>query len=118
MRRRRYSLILIAAARPLLLRIGGDADSIGYAMTYTWIAVILGGIPTILSSTLAHLIRATGRPKISSCGITMGAVLNMILDPLFMFVWLPRGHEVAGAAIATALSLSLFLYKKLFSQTM
>lgn len=34
----------------------------------------------------------------------MGAVLNMILDPLFMFVWLPRGHEVAGAAIATALS--------------
>lgn len=99
-----YSLILIAAARPLLLRIGGDADSIGYAMTYTWITVILGGIPTILSSTLAHLIRATGRPKISSCGITMGAVLNMILDPLFMFVWLPRGHEVAGAAIATALS--------------
>ena len=98
------SLILIAAARPLLLRIGGDADSIGYAMTYTWITVILGGIPTILSSTLAHLIRATGRPKISSCGITMGAVLNMILDPLFMFVWLPRGHEVAGAAIATALS--------------
>ena len=99
-----YSLILIAAARPLLLRIGGDADSIGYAMTYTWITVILGGIPTILSSTLAHLIRTTGRPKISSCGITMGAVLNMILDPLFMFVWLPRGHEVAGAAIATALS--------------
>lgn len=112
-----YSLILIAAARPLLLRIGGDADSIGYAMTYTWITVILGGIPTILSSTLAHLIRATGRPKISSCGITMGAVLNMILDPLFMFVWLPRGHEVAGAAIATALSLSLILYKKRFSQT-
>ena len=81
------------------------------------ITVILGGIPTILSSTLAHLIRATGRSKISSCGITMGAVLNMILDSLFMFVWLPRGHEVAGAAIATALSLSLILYKKRFSQT-
>lgn len=99
-----YSLILAFAARPLLMRIGGDADSIGYAMTYTWITVILGGVPTILSSALAHLVRATGRSRIASCGITLGAVLNMVLDPLFMFVWLPRGHEVAGAAIATALS--------------
>lgn len=99
-----YSLILVAAARPLLMRIGGDADSIGYAMTYTWITVIIGGVPTILSSTLAHLIRATGRSKLSSYGITLGAVLNMVLDPLFMFVLLPRGCEVTGAAIATALS--------------
>lgn len=66
--------------------------------------MILGGVPTILSSALAHLIRATGRSKISSFGITLGAVLNMVLDPLFMFIWLPQGHEVAGAAIATALS--------------
>lgn len=109
-----YSLILIFTARPLLMRIGGDANSIDYAMTYTWITIILGGIPTILSSALAHLIRATGQSRISSYGITFGAVLNMVLDPLFMFVLLPKGNEVMGAAIATALSnivsVSYFLF--------
>ena len=34
----------------------------------------------------------------------LGCVLNIILDPLFMFVLLPPGNEVAGAAMATALS--------------
>lgn len=99
-----YSLILLLTARPLLWLIGGDAGSIDYAVSYTMITIVLGAIPTILSSTMAHLIRATGNSKIASYGITLGAVLNMFLDPLFMFVILPKGNEVAGAAIATALS--------------
>ena len=99
-----YSLILIFTARPLLMRIGGDASSIDYALNYTWITIIIGGIPTLLSSTLAHLIRSIGQSKISSYGITVGAVLNMVLDPLFMFVLLPKGNEVLGAGIATVLS--------------
>lgn len=99
-----YSLILIVVAHPLLMQIGGDFNSIGYALDYTWITIIIGGIPTILSSTLAHMIRATGQSKISSYGITLGAILNMVLDPLFMFILLPKGNEVVGAAIATTLS--------------
>ena len=99
-----YSLLLIPFSRPLLLRIGGDAGSIDYAVIYTWITIIIGGIPTILASTLAHVIRSTGQSRISSIGITFGAVLNMVLDPLFMFVLLPRGNEVMGAALATTIS--------------
>ncbi len=99
-----YSLILFMTARPLLLMIGGDAASIDYAVSYATITTILAGVPTIFSSAMAHLVRATGNSKISSYGITLGAVLNLLLDPLFMFVLLPKGHEVTGAAIATALS--------------
>ena len=87
-----------------LLCIGGDAENIGFAVYYTMITMVIGGIPTVLSAVFAHLIRCTGQAKIASIGITVGAVLNLVLDPLFMFVLLPDGYEVIGAAIATAIS--------------
>lgn len=99
-----YSLILGLIARPFLMAIGGDADSIGFAMWYAMITMVIGGIPTVMSAVFAHLIRSTGQAKTASFGITLGAILNMVLDPLFMFVLLPSGNEVVGAAIATALS--------------
>lgn len=99
-----YAGILLLFTRPFLLAIGGDAESIGYAVWYTRITMVIGGIPTILSAVFAHLIRSTGQSKTASFGITLGAVCNMVLDPLFMFVLLPEGNEVLGAAIATAIS--------------
>lgn len=99
-----YSLVLCIIARPFLMAIGGDEDSIDFAVWYTIITMVIGGIPTVMSAVFAHLIRSTGQAKAASFGITLGAVLNMALDPLFMFVLLPAGNEVVGAAIATALS--------------
>ncbi len=99
-----YCLLLGLIARPFLLVIGGDSDSIDLAVKYTMITIVIGGIPTILSAVFAHLIRSTGQSRVASYGITLGAILNMVLDPLFMFVLLPSGQEVVGAAIATALS--------------
>ncbi|MEE1014485.1 MAG: MATE family efflux transporter [Lachnospiraceae bacterium] len=99
-----YAALLLIFARPFLLCIGGDASSIDYAVWYTIITMVIGGIPTILSAVFPHLIRSTGESKTASFGITIGAVLNMVLDPLFMFVILPKGNEVIGAAIATAIS--------------
>lgn len=99
-----YSLLLLIFAKPFLLCIGGDAESIDYAVRYTIVTMVIGGVPTILSAVFAHLIRSIGQPKVSSFGITLGAILNMVLDPLFMFVILPKGNEVLGAAIATAIS--------------
>lgn len=99
-----YSLLLGIAARPFLMLIGGDADNIDFAVRYAVITMVIGGLPTVLSAVFAHLIRSTGRSKVASFGITLGAVLNMVLDPLFMFVLLPKGNEVVGAAVATALS--------------
>lgn len=99
-----YSLLLALFAKPFLLCIGGDGNSIGYAVWYTYVTMVIGGIPTILSAVFAHLIRSTGQAKTASFGIALGAVLNMVLDPLLMFVLLPKGNEVLGAAIATAIS--------------
>ena len=99
-----YALLLLAVGRPLLLRIGADQNSIGFAWTYTLVTVILGGLPTVLAATLSNLIRATGESKKAAVGMTLGAALNIGLDPLFMFVLLQRGNEVLGAAIATALA--------------
>ena len=65
---------------------------------------VAGSLPSILSMTLAHLLRNTGFSTQASAGLSMGGILNVLLDPLFMFVLLPRGQEVTGAALATALS--------------
>lgn len=99
-----YSVILGIIARPFLMIIGGDTKSIDFAVNYTFITMIIGGLPTVMSAVFAHLIRSTGKSGVAGFGITLGAILNMILDPLFMFVILPDGNEVVGAAIATALS--------------
>ena len=99
-----YAVIMCIFARPLLLLIGGDTDTIDYAVTYVFWTIVVGGIPTIVGPACGHLIRALGRPKTASFGMIMGCILNIVLDPIFMFVLLPPGYEVAGAAIATALS--------------
>lgn len=99
-----YALILLLVSRPLLMMIGGDAGSIDYAVVYTLITVIIGGIPTILSTTIGSLIRANGDSQAAGFGMSLGAFLNIALDPLFMFVLLPKGNEVIGAAVATALA--------------
>ncbi len=69
----------------------------------TW-TVVLGGVATSLNALLGHLVRSEGRSMQAGFGIALGGVLNIALDPLFMFVILPRGNEVLGAAIATSLS--------------
>lgn len=114
-----YAVLLLLFGRGLLLRIGADAGSIGYAWTYTLVTVILGGLPTVLAATLSNLIRATGESRRAALGMTLGAVLNIALDPLFMFVILPRGSEVLGAAIATTLAnvVSLGYFALYFSRS-
>ena len=54
-----------------------------------------------MSTTFAHLIRAEGFSKQASFGMTMGAVLNIVLDPIFISV---IDMKIEGAALATMLS--------------
>ena len=84
----------------------GGSDPVVHrnAAAYLTVAVILGGTATSMSTLMSHLIRATGFSFEASLGIVIGGVLNIGLDPLFMFVILPKGQEALGAAIATALS--------------
>jgi Na+-driven multidrug efflux pump len=53
---------------------------------------------------MSHLLRSEGYATHASAGLAAGGILNIILDPIFMFVILEPGREVAGAAMATLLS--------------
>ena len=99
-----YSILVGLFLNPVLRLLGASDATIGFARQYALIVIVLGSLPSILSLTLAHLLRNAGHSVKASMGLSMGGVLNMVLDPLFMFVILPRGQEVAGAAIATTLS--------------
>lgn len=97
-----YSMLIYFIREPLLLNVlGADETTLEYCYNYMLWVVVIGGLPTILSATLAHLIRATGKATHSSIGITIGAIINIILDPIFIFVF---NLEIAGAAIATCIS--------------
>lgn len=86
---------------PLL---GAGENTYHYAQQYATCVIVIGGIPTVLSNVLANLIRSIGRSREASAGIILGGLLNIALDPLFMFVLLPQGQEVLGAGLATCLS--------------
>ena len=99
-----YSLGCFVFMEPLLYLLGATDNTLEYAASYTLWVVVVGGIPSTLGMTLAHLLRSEGYSKQAGFGLGMGGVLNILLDPLFMFVLLPAGSEVTGAAIATMLS--------------
>lgn len=84
--------------------LGASDATFGYAAEYTLWVVIVGGIPATGAMCLSHLLRSEGYASKASFGLGLGGVLNIILDPIFMFVLLPEGQEVRGAAIATMLS--------------
>ena len=86
---------------PVFLKIFGCTDNLrDYAMTYGRIIAI--GFPfSMIGTTLNSIIRADGSPKYAMTSMLAGAILNTILDPIFIFVF----HKgVAGAAIATVIS--------------
>ena len=102
-----YSIVIWIFLDPILYALGASSLTIDYARQYAMIVVVAGTLPSILSTTIAHLLRNVGYSKQASIGLSGGGILNIILDPLFMFVILPEGQEVFGAAIATLISNSL-----------
>ncbi len=109
-----YSLACLLFTEPILRMVGASDNTLPFAEDYILWVVIVGGIPATLSMALSHLLRSEGFAKYASFGLGMGGVLNIILDPVFMFVLLPKGEEVAGAAMATALSNFISLVYFLF----
>lgn len=85
--------------RPLMLAFGATADSLDYALAYTGITSF--GFPFLILTTAgSNLIRADGSPRFSMLCTLSGAVINTILDPVFIFRF---GMGMAGAALATVL---------------
>lgn len=99
-----FSLLALWLMEPLLSFLGANGDTHDYARDYALCVVVLGGLPTIMSNVLSGLVRSIGESRKAGLGVTLGGVINMALDPLFMFVLLPKGQEILGAGIATFLS--------------
>jgi putative MATE family efflux protein len=90
----------IAFLDPLMRLMGASDVVLPYARDYVSI-ILYGTVFQSMSFGLNHMIRAQGNPKIAMATMLIGAVTNIILDPIFIFI-LEWG--VAGAAFATVLS--------------
>ncbi len=105
-----FALLLISAViltfvslifrRPILFAFGASEASYAYADDYLKI-YLLGTIFSVLSTGLNGYINAQGFPRIGMITTIAGAVVNIILDPIFIF---GLGMGVSGAALATVLS--------------
>ncbi|MBO0576250.1 MATE family efflux transporter [Clostridium botulinum] len=85
---------------PILKLLGATESILPYAITYTRIYVI-SSIFNVFNVTMNNIVTSEGAAKTTMCALLTGAILNIILDPIFIYV-LDLG--VAGAAIATAIS--------------
>ncbi|MBR6103252.1 MAG: MATE family efflux transporter [Ruminococcus sp.] len=99
-----FSLLTLVLSEPLLTLLGATDNTMGYAKEYLLTTSVCGGIPTVLSMCMPQLLRNSGYAKSAGFGVMLGSLINIALDPLFMFVLLPSGKEVLGAGIATAIS--------------
>lgn len=108
-----YSFAVFVWREPVLAALGADERSLPYASNYLFWTVTVGGLPTIMNMVLAHLIRAEGQSRRASFGMSLGGVLNVILDPIFIYDW-GLGLAMEGAAIATALSNAAAMFYLLY----
>ena len=90
-------------ARPLLILFGASSEALTYALPYLMFYLI-GTLPSMLSVGMNPFINAQGYSVIGMISVAIGAVANLLLDPLFIFV---LGFGIRGAAIATVISQAL-----------
>ena len=86
----------------MLLFFRASESNIGFARDYLSV-ILIGLVPLTLSMILNNFARAEGRANLAMFGFIMGAGLNIILDPIFIYDW-GLGLGVKGAAIATVIS--------------
>lgn len=85
---------------PILKGIGAINSVMPYATAYTRIYIIFS-IFNVFNVTMNNIVSSEGSAKTAMCALMTGAILNVLLDPLFIYV---LDFGVAGAAIATAIS--------------
>ena len=94
------TVVFLAFAEPLLLLFGASGDTIGYALDYMRIYVA-GTVFVQLALGLNAFITAQGFATTSMLTVLIGAICNIVLDPIFIFGF---GMGVRGAALATVIS--------------
>lgn len=94
------AIISLAFLKPILTLMGGTSDVMPYAVSYgRWL--VIGASLTVINMILNNIIRAEGNAKYSMIGVMLAAILNIALDPIFIFTF---NMGIAGASFATFLS--------------
>nr|WP_284703597.1 MATE family efflux transporter [Clostridium swellfunianum] len=94
------TIVGLLSVDKLLLIFGASENTFGYAKDYI-VIILIGTIFNVTAFSMNHAIRASGNPKRAASTMLIGAVLNTILDPIFIFTF---NMGVKGAALATIIS--------------
>lgn len=111
-----FTILTLVFLEPMLRMLGATENVMPYAIEYAKPIAIGASLP-IMMPTLANIIRSEGNTKLSATAVALGAIINIVLDPILMFN-LDMG--VVGASVATVFSqfisvvllLSYYLTKK------
>lgn len=96
-----YGLAILILEPVLFPILGAKTETWGYLKQYIFWTVGVGSVPTVMNAEFAHLIRTEGYSKTAGLGVALGGILNIALDPIFIFGF----HlNIVGAAMATMLS--------------
>ena len=93
-------VIGLVFARPLLVVFGASEDALGYAYPYMMLYLI-GTVPSMIATGMNPFINAQGYSTIGMLSVAIGAIANLILDPVFIFI---LNLGIKGAAVATVIS--------------
>lgn len=93
-------VIGLSFINPILKIFGASSDTIIYAKEYISV-ILIGSVSCITGFTLNNIIRVDGSPKFAARTMILGCLINVILDPIFIFTF---NMGIRGAAIATVLT--------------
>lgn len=99
-----FAIIFMIFLNPIMRLLSVSDEVMPYAKTYISI-IIIGGVFGIPGYCLNHSLRSIGKAKVSMKIIMVTSIINVILDPLFIFVF---KWGIAGAAVATIISQIVF----------
>ncbi len=96
-----YGIVILLSEPFLFPVLGAKAETWDYLKKYVFWTIGVGSVPTVMNAEFAHLIRSEGYSRQAGFGVAFGGILNIALDPLFIFIF---RMNIAGAAMATMFS--------------
>ncbi len=93
-------VVLFIFLEPILRFLGAEGETLTYAIDYMRI-ILLGALFSAISNGMNNFVNTSGNPTMGMLCLATGAVINVALDPLFIFAF---GWGVKGAAIATIIA--------------
>lgn len=96
-----YSLLVLFFREPIFRTLGASDHSIGHCRKYVFWALVGSSIPFTFNQVISQLFLAEGESRIAGLGIAAAGIINIVLDPIFVFSF---NMGVEGAGAATCLS--------------